>query len=176
MKLIILKHKSIIYSKLLFTTLLFIVVFTPNLYSCDKSTVSLVSETDNFNGTYTYVINSCTEFLGMEAKAYSFSFSFSGGTFTSVVSATPPHVTTTTSDKFSMSKTLTVVTYTNGSLYSSNGTNLFCNNFTIITNGRAGTILVDTNEDASPIYANCFHVQTQLFHLNLPIHKLCVKM
>lgn len=137
------------YNFQLFLTSIFIFIFSIPSFACDKSSATLDSETDNGDGTYTYVITSCTEFLGLDPTPYSFSFTFSGGTVISVSSATPASVTTGTSDVYNRTIAGLKVTYTNSGFLPSNNTNTFCNTYTITTVGRPATITVKTNENSA---------------------------
>lgn len=121
-----------------------------SVIACDDSTASLVSETDNGNGTYTYVITVCNEMLGMESYPDQFNFTFSGGTVTNIVSALPNTVTTSGGDNYTRSISGLVVTYNMGSIFPLHNTSLFCNNYTITVTGRPTNIAVNTNSSYSP--------------------------
>lgn len=113
--------------------------------ACDKSTASLVSETDNGNGTYTYSINVCLQMLGVEGIPGEFDFLFAGGTVTNIVSSTPGIVKTTGNDPYNYSKSGLLVKYTSSSIFATHSTMLFCNTITITTTGRPATITVKPN-------------------------------
>ncbi len=46
--------------------LLFLFGQLPEFLACDKATVSLISEKDNGDGTFTYVVRGCSVFNGLE--------------------------------------------------------------------------------------------------------------
>lgn len=138
-----------------------ILVLTNNkLFACNRSTATLNSETNNGNGTYTYVVNLCSEFNGMETYATSFSFAFNG--VTSVSSALPNTVTTSGGDVYNKNITGITVRYSTSGyppLHSSSSST-FCNTYTFVTVGKATTITVITNIPASSSYANCTKILT----------------
>lgn len=120
--------------------------------ACDEATITLISQTNNGNGTYTYSFNLCIEFLGLEGSPDWFALQFSGGTYTSISSFTPPTLTTTTNDDYNGAINGNSVRWTTPEIFPSNGSPNFCNVVTVTTNGQAGQVQVsyhDTYPSAS---------------------------
>ena len=126
--------------------------------ACDEASISFISETDNGNGTFTYSFNLCIEFLGLEGSPDWFALEFSGGTYTSISSFTPPTLTTTTNDDYNGAINGNSVRWTTPEIFPSNGSANFCNVVTVTTNGQAGQVQVFYH-DSYPS-ASCYETLT----------------
>ncbi len=110
--------------------------------ACDMATFILNTETDNGDGTYTYDITLCVEYLGIEGSPHWFGLEFVGGTFVSADSYSPASVTTGTSDIYNgeIVNSNTLVRWRTTETFPSHTGSLWCNNMQITTTGRAATI------------------------------------
>ena len=134
--------------KLLLLSSLLISVFTSN--ACDDAYITFNGETDNGDGTFTYDFTFCPEFLGLEGNPEWFAIEFSGGTYSSIASFTPPVLTTTTNDNYNGAINGNSVRWTCPTLFPSNGSSEFCNNVTITTNGQIGQIIAFYHDTYGP--------------------------
>ena len=147
------------FRKLLFS--LFLSLLSLCYLACDESSASLTSVTDNGDGTYTVVIDVCTEFLGLEATAYSWSIDFNDPL--NIISATPATLTTGTGDDYNLSLSGGTATWTNTGFLPSHTSTTFCYTVTLIVDAQPTTTIdVITNNDAASSFANCTHT------LNIP--------
>ena len=144
-------------SILSFALLLFFILAMKTANACNDSVVSLTSATDNLDGTFTYVIEACPEFNGLEGNPDEWSFTFFPATIT-INSFTPATVNTTTNDIYTGSASGNVLVYPTSSPIIAHGNNTLCETYTITVTGQATSILVDTHtDDGSPI---CDHTLT----------------
>lgn len=147
--------------KFLFKLILVVVLctFRTTLFACDESTATLTSLTDNGDGTYTVVLDVCTEFLGLEATPYSWSIDFNDPL--NIISATPATLTTGTGDNYNLSLSGGTATWTCGGFLPSNNSSLFCYTLTLVLDAQPTTSVdVITNNDAASSFANCTHTLT----------------
>ena len=129
-------------------TLLLALFIGFNSFACDEASTVINSVVDNLDGTFTINIDLCAEFNGLEGAPDWFALTFSGGTFTSIVSASPSTVTTTGGDNYNLSLQSgnTQARWTTPSFIPINSSNTFCNNFTIVTNGNPSTLFVNYHD------------------------------
>ncbi len=125
--------------------------------ACNVSVVTLTSATDNLDGTFTYVIEACPEYNGLEGPPDEWSFTFFPATIT-INSFTPATVNTSSNDIYTGSASGNVLSYPTGSPLIAHSSNTLCATYTITVTGQATSILVDTHtDDGSPI---CDHTLT----------------
>lgn len=116
--------------------------FSLSSIACDEASITFISEADNGDGTFTYTFDLCIEFLGIEGSPDWFALEFSGGSYTSISSFTPPTLTTTTGDNYNGAVNGNTVQWTCPTLFPSNGSPNFCNIVSITTNGQIGQVHV----------------------------------
>ena len=145
------------FHQILFFLLLF---FSFNSYACNKSTATLVSETDNGNGTYTYVVNVCLELGDMIGVPNTFTLTPSGGTYTSLTTTTPASFNNA-GTIYNKSVAGAIISYTTNDMFPNSTPNVWCvPQVTFTTNGRPSKITVNTSDRYGA--ATCDHV------LNIP--------
>ena len=128
--------------------LLFYLLISVKSIACDDSSFSLISQTDNGDGTYTYEIELCNQMLGLEGIPDGFELVFSGGTFTNIVSFTPNSLFTSGSDEYigSIQGAGTTIIWALQTLFPVHNSNLFCNNISITTQGEPGVVDIDYHQ------------------------------
>ena len=118
--------------------------FLHNSKACDDASFTFNSEIDNGDGTFTYDLDLCAEFNGLEGNPDWFNMIFSGGTFTNIDSYTPtPAVPTTTTSDFyppALMSGDTEIRWTTGSTLTAHGNNNLCVNVIVVTNGKPAQI------------------------------------
>lgn len=145
------------FFKLIFLSIF--LIFKSSLFACDESTATLTSLTDNGDGTYTVVLDVCTEFLGLEATPYSWSIDFNDPL--NIISATPATLTTGTGDDYDLGITGGTATWTCSGFLPSHNSSLFCYTLTLVLDAQPTTSVdVITNNDAASSFANCTHTLT----------------
>ena len=147
-------------------SLLLVMVISLKAFSCDDASFSLINQTDNSDGTYTYEVELCLEMLGLEGIPDWFQLEFSGGTFSNVISYTPGSVFTTGGDEYigSLVNGNNAVRWQVQGIFPTHNTNSFCNTFSITTQGQASSILINYH-DTYP--SGC----TETY--NLPVPSAC---
>jgi gliding motility-associated-like protein len=123
--------------------------FSLNTFACDKASASLVSETDNGNGTYTYVVNICLEMSDMLGAPDVFTLTPSGGSYTSLVAnSTTPSSFNNSGDIYNRSISGSKISYTYSGFIPNSTPSLWCTpTVTFTTNGRPSKITVMTNDN-----------------------------
>ena len=141
-------------------------VISLKAFSCDDASFSLINQTDNSNGTYTYEVELCLEMLGLEGIPDWFQLEFSGGTFSNIISYTPGSVYTTGGDEYtgSLVNGSNAVRWQVQGIFPTHNTNSFCNIFSITTQGQASAIIINYH-DTYP--SGC----TETY--NLPVPSAC---
>jgi hypothetical protein len=134
----------------------FILVFSSFVhysYACDKSSASIVSATNNGNGTFTYVFNVCREYHGLEGNPDILQFAFNcsaapipAGQRVTVSTFSPASYSTSGGDVYTGSKSNGSVTYNNSSFSIVSAVSVLCSNFTITISGYATSVNVMTND------------------------------
>ena len=138
--------------------LLVILFFSVDANACNKSSATLISETDNGNGTYTYVVNVCLELGDMIGVPNTFTLTPSGGTYTSMSTTTPASFNNS-GTIYNKSVAGSVISYTTTDMFPNSTPNVWCvPQVTFTTNGRPSKITVNTSD----LYgaATCDHVLT----------------
>lgn len=120
-----------------------LLIYVPQATACDESSASLVSYTDNGDGTYTTVLNVCNEFNGLEGAPEDFSMTFEG--VLDIDNFMPATVTTTSNDPYHGSADGNTLSYSTTSIFPGNSNNTFCNDYTIITSEPVSRIIVATH-------------------------------
>jgi hypothetical protein len=131
-------------------------VLIPAMKACDESTSSLISQTNNNNGTFTYVMQVCPEYLGLEGAPDQLIFSF--GCSVTIASFSPATYSTSTGDVYTGVKSGSTLTYTTPSPFIAHGSSTLCTTFTITTTGYPGTVSINTNPDY--VAPECIHNYT----------------
>lgn len=123
--------------KKIFTIITSIAFLFNTSFACDDATFSNLSVGDNGDGTYDITFDLCAEFLGLEGSPEWWGIQFTGGTFTSVVTATPASVTTSTGDVYNGESFLAGAAWRwrTTEAFPSNGTGTFCNTYVVTVNG-----------------------------------------
>lgn len=129
--------------QLLFVWVLLLITHIQPSIACHKATAALVSKTDNNDGTFTYVINVCREYLGLEGNPSDLSFTFNCGV--SATSFSPATYATSTSDIYTGSISAGVLNYHTPSPFIAHGSATLCGNFTITTNGHTTSVSINTH-------------------------------
>ena len=147
-------------------SLLFVMVISLKAFSCDDASFTLINQTDNADGTYTYEVELCIEMLGLEGIPDWFQLEFSGGTFANVISYTPGSVFTSGGDEYigSLVNGNNAVRWQVQGIFPTHNTNIFCNTFSITTQGQASSIFINYH-DTYP--SGC----TETY--NLPVPSTC---
>ncbi|HNL08367.1 MAG TPA: hypothetical protein PKH93_12400, partial [Chitinophagales bacterium] len=122
--------------------------------ACDESTASLVSQTNNANGTITFVFNVCPEYLGLEGNPDKLRFTFQPATAT-VTSFSPASYNTSTNDVYTGAISGNILQYSTNSAFIAHGSVTLCNNFTITVSGGPTSVAIDTHPGYSS--AVCVH-------------------
>jgi len=113
--------------------------------ACDDSSVYLVSQTNNGNGTYTYVIRMCLEFdTGIDPELDEFRITVNGTTINSFAPSSVSHL----GQVYTGSNTATVLTYTCPSFPISMNTDQ-CYDISITTNGIPTSFTCSTNANGT---------------------------
>lgn len=126
------------------------IIIAKTSFSCDDANISLNSQTDNLDGTYTYEFNLCVEMLGLEGIPEWFQIEFLGNTYTSIVSFTPPIISTSSGDDFTGSIIGDAVRYTFPGVFPAHNANLMCATITITTNGEPGSLNINYHDTYGP--------------------------
>lgn len=143
-----------------YTYILFLVIFAliqKSSYACDESSASLISTTDNGDGTYTVVIEICPEFLGLEGSPDSWSIDFNDPL--NIISANPSTMTTGTGDNYNLSISGSVATWNVAGLFPSHTGTTFCNTVTLVVDGQPTTFVEVNVHDGYPS-SDCLHTLT----------------
>ncbi len=116
--------------------------FAPSLMACDEASFTFNSEMDNGDGTYTFNIDLCIEFNGLEGSADWFNLVFQGGTFSSVDSYNPTTITTSGGDDYvgAVLSGNSEIRWTFGGFIPLHSGQTLCTNITITTTGRPAEI------------------------------------
>jgi gliding motility-associated-like protein len=128
--------------------LLFYLLISVKSIACDDSSFSLINQTDNGDGTYTYEIELCNQMLGLEGIPDGFELVFSGGTFTNILSFSPNSLFTSGSDEYigTIQGAGTSIVWALQTIFPVHNSNLFCNNISITTQGEPGLIDIDYHQ------------------------------
>ena len=131
-----------------FSKIVFFLFLSFKSFACDDSSFSLLNQTNNGDGTYTYEIELCNQMLGLEGIPDGFELAFSGGTFTNVIGFNPSSLFTSGSDEYigSIEGVGTSVLWELQTIFPIHNSNLFCNTITITTQGEPTTIDVDYHQ------------------------------
>lgn len=124
----------------------FISFFVSNIFACDKSNASLVSQTNNGNGTFTFVVNVCREYSGLEGNPSDLTFTFNCGV-TILPGFSPASYVTSTNDVYTGTRSGSVLTYHTSSVFIAHCCATLCGNFTITTSGYPTSLVVNTHPD-----------------------------
>ena len=117
--------------------------------ACDEASATLTNSVDNGNGTYTYTIDVCTEYNGLEGSPDDLIFTFFGGV--TVSGFTPASYSTTSSDVYTGSSSGNVLTYATGEIFPGNSSNTLCNTFTITISGNPSSVDIRVSDYPSAI-------------------------
>ena len=147
-------------------SLFFVLVISLKAFSCDDASFTLINQTDNADGTFTYEVELCIEMLGLEGIPDWFQLEFSGGTFSNVISYSPGSVFTSGGDEYigSLVNGNIAVRWQVQSIFPTHNTNILCNTYSITTQGQASSIFINYH-DTYP--SGC----TETF--NFPVPSLC---
>ncbi len=112
-----------------------------SLLACDEATFNLLSETDNQNGTFTYEMELCIEFLGLEGSPEWFQIQVSG--IESINAYSPDTIATGYDDLYlsSVIENDTTLRWTVFTSFPSHTNDTLCNNITITTTNRATKLM-----------------------------------
>ena len=132
----------------LYKLLLFLLISVKSI-ACDDSSFSLINQTDNGDGTYTYEIELCNQMLGLEGIPDGFELVFSGGTFTNVIIFAPNSFFTSGSDEYigTIQSSGTSIVWELQTIFPVHNSNLFCNNISITTQGEPELVDIDYHQD-----------------------------
>ena len=143
------KHKDKKFHMIKLYKLLFFLLISVKSIACDDSSFSLINQTDNGDGTYTYEIELCNQMLGLEGIPDGFELVFSGGTFTNIISYTPNSLFTSGSDEYigTIQGSGTSIVWELQTIFPVHNSNLFCNNISITTKGEPNLVDIDYHQD-----------------------------
>ncbi len=128
----------------LFTLLVFLFLSSSQqLWACDESSVDLVG-CINDNGTYTYTLDICLEYTGLEGPPDAFSITMMG--VMNIDAFTPPSIMTSSGDVYTGTVSGNVLTYFTMSTFIAHNNNILCEQYTITTSEPATSILVDVHQ------------------------------
>ena len=128
---------------ILLTVFSLLLIFFPKKgFACDEASAVIVSSVDNGNGTFTFVLDVCVEYLGLEGSPDEWTFEFAGATIQSFL---PPSVTTGTGDLYtgSIIGGGSTLEYATNEIFPSHTGTTFCNTYTITTLGSPTAINID---------------------------------
>jgi len=128
---------------------LVISVFYTSLQACDEASTTILSTTLNGDGTATYEIEMCNEYLGLEGSPDAWTLSFFPGTIM-ITSFSPATVTTGTNDDYTGVADDNILRYSTTELFPSNSGVTFCNTYTITLSSPFDFIISDYHEGYGP--------------------------
>lgn len=131
------------FFKWVFTSFLLLVI-AQTTFACDKSSASLTSQTNNGNGTFTFVFNVCREYLGLEGAPDQLIFTFNCGV-TVAAGFSPASYNTSTNDVYTGVRSGSTLTYTTPSIFIAHGSSTLCGSFTITTSGYPTSVSINTH-------------------------------
>ncbi len=108
-----------------------------SLLACDEATFALLSETNNQDGTFTYEMELCIEFLGLEGSPFWFQIQVSG--IDAINAYSPDTIATSYNDLYlsSLEENDTTLRWTVYTSFPSNNSDTLCSNIIITTTNRA---------------------------------------
>lgn len=128
-------------------------VFINTLVACNLSTATLISQSQSGCNS-TFVIQVCSEYLGLEGPPDALSFTFNCGV-TVASGFSPANYATSSGDIYTGVRSGSVLTYSTTSVFIAHGTSTLCVNFTITTTGHPTSVVIDTHPGNGA--AVCFH-------------------
>jgi hypothetical protein len=125
-----------------------------NTLACDEAYITFNSETDNGDGTFTYNLDLCVEFNGLEGNPDWFSLEFSGTSYTSIDSYSPSVISSSSGDDYNGAIIGDELRWTTLSIITAHCCQNLCTNVTVTTNGQVESIIV-TYSDEYVSYPTC---------------------
>ncbi len=122
-------------------------LFNSALFACDDSSAILVTDTNNGDGSFTYVFDVCIEHLGLEGHPDEFDFVFDSGTVQP--GFTPSSVFTSGGDEYVGSASGSTLAYVTGAFFLLHNSETNCFTATITVNGNPSIVTVITHAGLS---------------------------
>ena len=129
--------------------ILFAVFAIQEVMACDKSTISLISQTQS-GCTSTFTIQVCAEYNGLEGPPDILRFTFNCGV-TVNAGFSPASYQSSTADIYTGVRSSNTLTYTTPSVFIAHCCQTLCTTFTITTTGHPTSVDIMTNDYPSSL-------------------------